>query len=169
MRDFEPQGRFTIAYERASILQGIDSEITKHVGQDLDWWRYAPTESESDDIYDVGSIAEGRHWDDPIVIPTVNIAWFQGVTVQSDRGFYNTDLLRVTMNMKDVEELLPALITDTDDFLKDRLVWKGQVYRPNKFYPRGQLIDDYTIFSFDALQINPEELVNDQQFATYAN
>lgn len=171
MRNYEPWGRFQIPYERESILWGIDTEITKHIGQSVEWWEYDPTTSVSDDLYDVGSVAEGKNWKAPFTLPCVNVSLYQGVTVQSDRGFYNTDLLRITLNALDVETYILGLEKDdnSDKHLKDRVVFRGTVFRPKQFYLKGQITDDYTIFTVDLLEINPEELVNDQQFSQYAN
>jgi hypothetical protein len=169
MREHEPGGRFQIPYEREAILFGINYDLTKHIGQNIAWWKYDSVSTAVDDIYDVGSVASGRKWLLPFTMPCINVNLYQGVTVQNARGFYNTDLLRVTLNMKDVEELIPDLVNSTDKYLKDRIIFRGQVFRPNKFYPKGQITDSYTIFSFDAIQINPEELINDRQFAQYSN
>lgn len=169
MRSHEPGGRFQIPYEREAILFGINYDLTLHIGQIVEWWRYDSENTESDDIYDVGSVDGGRRWLDPFNMVCINASLYQGITVQDARGFYNTDLLRVTLNIKDVEELIPDLVSNTDAYLKDRIVFRGEVFRPKRFYPKGQITDDYTIFSFDAIQVNPEELINDQQFAAYAN
>lgn len=169
MREHEPGGRFQIPYEREAILFGINYDLTKHIGQTLEWWRYDTETTEVDDIYDVGSIDGGRKWLDPFTMQCINISLYQGITVQNNRGFYNTDLLRVTLNVRDIELMLPDLVDHTDRYLKDRLVFRGEVFRPTKFYPKGQITDKYTIFSLDAIQINPEEMVNDPQFADYAN
>lgn len=169
MRAHEPGGRFQIPYEREAILFGIDYDLTRHIGQVVQWWKFDSENTESDDIYDVGSISGGRKWFDPFDMICINASLFQGVTMQNAKGFYNTDLLRVTLNIKDIEALLPDLVSNTDKYLKDRIVFRGEVFRPSHFYPRGQLTDDYTLFTFDAVQINPDELINDQQFAEYAS
>ena len=167
-RSWEPWGRFLIPYERDSILSGIDVEITKHVGQTVEWWEYDPEATAVDDVYDVGSVDGGRRWKDPFTMICINVNLYHGVTVQDARGFYNTDVLRISLNVKDIESLMPHMITSTDDRLKDRVVFRGEVFRPNRITPKGQLTDDYTIFTIECVQINPEELINDPQFSDYA-
>lgn len=168
MRAKDPGGRFDIPFERNSILKGITQDLRRPVGQSVQWWRWDSTGTAVDDIYDVGSIDEGRKWFAGFEVPCVNAVIYQGVTLQDSRGFYNTDVLRVTLNMEDVEKLLPDMPITPDDFLRDRLVFRNEVFRPTHFYPRGLITDRYTLFTLDASQVNPEEMVNDQQFLDYA-
>ncbi|CAB4152978.1 hypothetical protein UFOVP621_37 [uncultured Caudovirales phage] len=169
MKAKEPGGRFDLAYERRSILSGITEDLRRPVGQVVDWWLWDPTDTEIDDVYDVGSVDGGRLWYPPFELPCVNAVIFQGVSMQNERGFYNTDVLRVTINMEDVEKLMPNLPTSTDSFLRDRIVYRGEVFRPTHFYPRGLMKGKYTLFTVDASQVNPEELINDSQFSDYAS
>lgn len=169
MKASTPGGRFDIPFERKAILSGITQDLQHPVGQSVDWWRWDSTDTVVDAVYDVGSIAGGRRWYSPFTVPCVNAVIYQGVTQQNQRGFYNADILRVTLNMEDVEKLLPTMPTSPDDFLRDRVVFRGEVFRPTHFYPRGLITDKYTLFTFDGIQINPDELVNDRQFTTYAS
>jgi len=169
MKASQPGGRFGIPYERDSILSGITKDLRRPVGQDVEWWRRDKEDTEVDDVYDVGSVSGGRIWHQGIIIPCVQAAIFQGVTLQDDRGFYNTDVLRVTINMEDVERLLSTMPANPDDYLRDRIVFRNQVFRPTHFYPRGLVSDQYTLFTLDAAQENPEEMINDSQFIQYAN
>lgn len=169
MKASEPGGRFDFNYERKSILSGITEDLRRPVGQVAQWWRWDSIDTGVDDIYDTGSISVGRRWYPGIQVPCVNAVIYQGVTLQDERGFYNTDVLRVTLNMEDVERLFPTMPTDPDSFLKDRIVYRNQVFRPIHFYPRGLIKGKYTLFTLDANQVNSEEMVNDEQFAQYSN
>jgi len=168
MKAAEPAGRFDINFERNSILSGITEDLRRPVGQVVQWWRWDKVDTGIDDIYDVGSNALGRRWYPGFDVPCVSAVIYQGATLQDERGFYNTDVLRVTLNMADVERLFPTMPTSPDDFLRDRIVFRNEVFRPTHFYPRGLITDEYTLFTLDASQINPEELVNDQQFSQYS-
>lgn len=168
MKASDPGGRFSIPFERRSILSGIGEDLRRPVGQEVQWWRWDSVETDVDDIYDVGSIDVGRKWFDPFTVPCVNATVYQGITLQDERGFYNTDVLRVTINMAEVELLLPTMPTTPDDFLRDRIVFRNEVFRPTHFYPRGLITDKYTLFTLDASQVNPEEMINDRQFLDYA-
>jgi hypothetical protein len=169
MKAAQPGGRFDVNFERNSILSGITEDLRRPIGQTVQWWRWDKVDTSVDSIYDVGSVSGGRVWYPGFDVPCVEAVIYQGVTLQDERGFYNTDVLRITMNMADVEKLFPTMPTSPDDFLRDRIVYRGEVFRPTHFYPRGLLTDKYTLFTLDASQINPEELVNDHQFAQYSN
>jgi hypothetical protein len=172
--------RFTINHERGSIIKGTTKEIVRTVGYDLEWWLYDPVATVVDPIYDVGANTGGRRWVGPHHIPVINATLTQGSTLPSDRGFYNTDILNITINM-DIAEgsslstsetlLIPelrALPTNPDAFLRDRVVFKNQVFSPRQVLPKGIITNDYTLFSVVCYQINSEELINDPQFAEYA-
>ena len=89
---------------------------------------------------------------------------FQGQTDQSDLGFYNVDNLRISVNMADFNRVFPNIVPEADNFLKDRTVFNGKVFRPTRIYLRGRVLDRYTIITMDLVQVSPEELVNDPQF-----
>jgi len=63
---------------------------------------------------------------------------------------------------------LRALPTNPDAFLRDRVVFKNQVFSPRQVLPKGIITNDYTLFSVVCYQVNAEELINDPQFAEYA-
>lgn len=169
MRGKDSGGRFSIPYERRSIINGTTKELVRTVGQEINWWRWDSGTTTIDNIYDVGSVTGGRRWKDQRPVQCVTAVIYQGVTQQNERGFYNTDLLRATLNMDVVEEFFGNMPTSPDDFLRDRIVFFGEVFRPTRFYPRGLITDKYTLFTFDAVQVNPEEMINDRQFTQYAD
>jgi hypothetical protein len=169
MKASSPGGRFNIPFERRSILSGITQDLRIPVGQTVNWWRWDAAATGVDDVYDVGSLGTGRRWKTGFDVPAVNAVIYQGVTLQDERGFYNTDILRVTLNMEDVERLFPTMPTSSDDFLRDRIIYRNEVFRPTHFFPRGLIKGKYTLFTLDASQVNPEEMVNDDQFTAYSN
>lgn len=168
MRANHPGGRFSIDYEVDSIVKGMKADLRRPVGMVVDWWRYDATNSESDDVYDVGSEDVGRVWLTPLQVPVLNAQVFQGVTVPNDRGFYNTDVLRLSVVMSEVLDLIPDLVSSPDSHIKDRVIYRSEVYRPTRLYLRGQVISTYTILTIDLNQVMPDEMVNDDQFQEYA-
>jgi len=185
MRGERREGRFSIDNERASIIAGTTQELVRTVGNTVDWWIYDPSSTVIDPIYDVGSsdpATGGRQWTGPLILPVVKAVIYQGVTMQNDRGFYNTDLLRITMNIDVIERgtdlvgsnsvTMPHFETfenNPDEFLRDRIVFRDEVFSPTKMYPLGIVKNKYTLWGMDCVQVNPEELVNDEQFRHYAN
>lgn len=184
MRGERIQGRFNVLSEQGSIISGVTKELVRTVGNDIDWWFYDSENTVVDDIYDVGSSLSGGgvRWVGPISVPTVNATIDHGMTVQNERGFYNTDLISVTINMdviKDGSDLLgsnsstiPQLAgieTNPDRYLRDRIVYRGQVFSITQVFPRGLIVEDYTLITLRGEQVNAEELVNEPQFQSYAN
>lgn len=182
MRGERREGRFSIQHERESIISGTTREIVRTVGYEIEWWFYDPDSTVVDDIYDVGSNDGGRMWKGPHIIPVVNAALFQGVSVQGERGFYNTDVLRITVNTDVIDgsslvggsesSVIPELRflpTNPDAYLRDRIVFRNEVFTPKQIFPKGIIYDDYTLFTIDCNQVNPEEMVNDPQFQQYAS
>jgi hypothetical protein len=170
MRGSYEQGRFSIPYERASIAQGVDLDLQKQVGQTLAWWRFDRQATVIDDIYDVGASTGGRRYKDPLIIMTISAVVSQGQVRENDRGYYNTDSLRATINITEMDtKLRDSLSASLNDYLLDRIVYRNEVFTPTRVYPRGLIGDSYTVFTVDADQVNPEQLVNDPQFQQYAN
>lgn len=185
MRGERREGRFSIISEQQDIKSGITTEMVRTIGSTVDWWFYDPVATVVDPIYDVGSYSSvgGRRWTGPISVPVVNASIFQGTTPSNDeRGFYNVDTLRITINMDVIRQgnnltgansgtipQLSLLEINPDHYLLDRIVFRAQVYQPIKINTLGFITDRYTVISIDCTQVNPEELVNDPQFQSYAD
>ena len=184
MRGERRIGRFNIPNERSSIIEGISTELVRTVGNSVQWYVYDSSSTTIDPIYDVGSSdpdTGGRKWYNPLTIPVTKAILYQGATVQNDRGFYNTDVLRLTMNMDVIEkgtdlygmdaDNMPhfeTMLINPDEFLRDRIVFRDEVFSPSKIQPLGIVNNLYTLVSVECLQVNPEELVNDPQFKHFA-
>lgn len=168
MRSNHPGGRFSIESELDRIATGINEDLRRPVGDYCEWWLFDEEATDKDPIYDVGSTTVGRRWKKPFDFPFIVAQVFQGETLQNDRGFYNTDLLRLTANMHDVQRLIPTFVSDPDPHLKDRVIYRGKVFRPSRHYLRGQVISRYTVLTIDLVQVMPEEMVNDTQFSMFS-
>lgn len=168
--------KFDLDYEIQSIYEGLAEEIGGTVGQEVDWFRWQDYYLEEnfntivDDIYDVSSsvAGHGRRWMLPFKMPTLMAQFVRGTNVMNERGFYVTDTLRLVLNIGDVQRLLPSLVTDSNNHIKDRILYRGEVFVPTRVLPRGSLSYNWTTITVDCNQINPEELVNDPQFQRYA-
>lgn len=185
MRGERRIGRFNIPNERSSIIAGTSSELVRTVGNSVKWYVYDPTTTVVDPIYDVGSSSfdtGGRKWYQPLTIPVIKAIVYQGVSMQNDRGLYNTDILRITMNMDVIEQgtnlygmdadTMPhfkEILTNPDHFLRDRIVFRNEVFSPDRIQGMGLVNNRYTMLSIDCVQVNSEEMVNDSQFQYFAN
>lgn len=170
MRHSDPGGRFTIPWEQQDIFRGIDGDLRAPVGHHVQWIEFDPEASEVDDIYDVAdNVRTGRQWKEPFRLPAFAAFVLQGMTVHDDRGFYNTDVLRMSCTMDMMEKVFPSLVWEPDRHIKDRALYRGKIFIPTRIYMRGLLRNSYTILTIEANQVNPEEYVNDPQLLAWAN
>ena len=168
--------RFGMDYEAISMYEGIAEELGGTVGVDVSWFRWSDTYTATnytaivDSIYDVSSsdVASGRRWMYPFNMPVVMAQFVRGTNVMNERGFYTTDTLRLVINVGEVQRLLPSLITDSNNHIKDRILYRGEVFVPTRVLPRGSFGNRFAVVTVDCNQVNPEEMVNDPQFQAYA-
>jgi hypothetical protein len=182
MRGQNRQGRFNVDFERASFVSGTTQEVVSPVGAVVAWWLFDAGNSVKDPIYDVGfnGAGGGRRWKTPLQVPVLNARLQQGSLIQGERGLYTTDTLTVTVNVDVVENMinfnganatnitaLSNITTNPDSYLRDRIVFRNQVFTPTAIVPTGIIKDKYSIFQITCEQVNSEELVNDPQFSAY--
>jgi hypothetical protein len=173
-RACSPGGRFTSDFEANAISSGIDMDLKKPVGTSALWYYYDDTNSVVDPIYDVGahtpySPAKGRVWHGPYTIPLIKAVISQGSTKISQAGFYNADTLHLTINSKDIEKIIPGVMTNPDDQNRSRVVWKNEVFRPFNVQQRGIISEGFVLLTVECSQVMPEEMVNDPQFLTFSD
>lgn len=168
--------RFGMDYEAKSMYEGMAEELGGTVGQEVDWFRWQEYYLEDnytdivDDVYDVSSSTpgKGKRWMLPFKMPTVMAQFVRGTNIMNERGFYVTDTLRLVLNVGDVQRLDPTIITAPNGHIKDRILYRGQVFVPTRVLPRGSFGYRWAVITVDCNQVNPEELVNDPQFQRYA-
>jgi len=169
MRGVNPGGRFDINFETDAILDGIESDMTKVTGTTVQWWVFDREATQIDPIYDVGSIDGGRMWKGPFTLPVIKALVVQGAVNEDPRGFYNAESVHFLLDAEDTEKIYPDVFNNPELQDRSRLVWKNVVYRPHKVQPRAIIADRYTLLFVECLQVMPEEMVNDSQFAQYAS
>lgn len=172
MRGNKVQGRFKIDFETLSMDEGIVDELRDPVGTTVKWWTWDPTalaanyETWVDPIYDVSSQEEsqGRRWNAPFDMPVIMAQQIRSTNVMNERGFYVTDTLRLVVAVDDLNRLLPDIVDNPTDHIKDRVVFQKKVFVPTRVMPRGRYKERYAVVTIDCNQVNAEELVNDPQF-----
>lgn len=168
MRHSDPGGRFTIPWEQQDIFRGIDGELRAPVGHHVRWIEFDEDASQRDVIYDVADQVTGRQWKEPFRLPAFAAFIMQGASIHNDRGFYNTDVLRVSCSMHAIEKVFPELVWEPDRHIKDRVLYRGKIFIPTRASLKGLLRNSHTIFTIDANQVNPEEYVNDPQLVEWS-
>lgn len=176
MRGSRVEGRFPIEWENRSMEEGIVDELRQPVGTEVDWWVWDQTYTDTnpsivfDPIYDTSNQTDGygRRWKEPFKLPVILGQNLRGTNINNERGFYTTNTLRLVVAVADVNRLLPVMLTDPNNHIKDRCVFQNGVYVPTRVLPRGLYKNFYSVCTIDMNQVNPEELVNDSQFQQYA-
>lgn len=178
MRGGNPQGRFDLGYEKLAIYEGLHEELVETVGVEVNWFRWrddyleANFDTITDDIYDVSSSVpgEGRRWMLPFKLPAFMARIVRGGNMMNDRGFYVVDSLTLSVSAGDMQKFLPDILrNEPNQFIKDRILYRGQVFTPTRILPQGHVGYDWTVVSIEASEVNAEELVNDPQFQQYAS
>jgi hypothetical protein len=176
MRGSKLQGRFNLDYESKRIYESIKEDLQHPVGVDVDWFRWSEdymTDNRIDivdDIYDVSSSItnKGRRWALPFNMPCVTAQLVRGSNEMNERGFYIVDTLRIVLNVGDVQRLLPDILVNPDKHIKDRILYRGNVFTPTRVLPRGHFGYYWSVVTIDCTEVNADELVNDPQFKQYA-
>ena len=177
MRGTKVQGRFKIDFENKSMEEGMVDELRDPVGSEVVWWVWdaaalaANYNTWVDPIYDVSNQTpgQGRRWKDPIKLPVIMAQLLRSTNIMNERGYYVVDTLRLVVSVADVNRLLPALLTDPNQQIKDRVVFQDEVFVPTRVLPRGRYANFYSVVTIDLNQLNPEELVNDPQFQSHTS
>jgi hypothetical protein len=105
----------------------------------------------------------------PFKLPAFMARIVRGGNMMNDRGFYVVDSLTLSVSAGDMQKFLPDILrNEPNQFIKDRILYRGQVFTPTRILPQGHVGYDWTVVSIEAAEVNAEELVNDPQFQQYA-
>lgn len=177
MRGEIHEGRFDINHETESMYEGMAEDLQKMAGFQVDWFHwdenYAldPDHDFIDPIYDVGSDVEdeGKLWKQPFKLKCLSLHLVRGGNVVNDRGFYSTDTMSITVNAGEIRTKIPEILrNEPNQYMKDRVVYRGQVFYPVRINPKGAFRHRWAVVSIDFMELNSEELVNERQFLLYA-
>jgi len=175
MRAHTPGGRFDADFESDRISEGITEDLTNPAGNTAAWWKFNAAISVKHPVYDVEPLGAGRVWSGPQTLKVIRTTITQGTNPMTAQGFYNTDVLHMTLNIDDLFDVSPELFysrslirPELDSANKYRVIWKGQVYRPIKTQSAGLVAERHTLVVLDLIQVAPDEMVNDAQFLSYA-
>jgi hypothetical protein len=161
------RGRFSVDYETNQINAALRGKQAVS-GDYVDYYRFSHEDSVEDDVYDEGS-GVGRVYHGPIDLPCQHVLHTAGSREQRDGGLYYNDGLHVTLS---IDSLDKAGLTRTDvesqRYLLDRIVYDNKVFKVLSVGVLGQIQRRDIIFTIDADQIRPDELVGDAQFARFS-
>jgi hypothetical protein len=169
-----PGGRFDHRFEADSIESGIIDELQEPFGSVVQWYVYDVADSTVDAIYDTAQSDAngGKVWTGPYYVPVVSANLKQGHAPQVEHeGYYNVDNLLLVAAIQTVKRAgIIDIARNPSKHLADRIVWRGEVWKPSDIQPRGLVGPSrYTVLAITCDQISPEEMDNDVTFQNYAD
>lgn len=163
-------GRFSVDYETAEIYKGL-RDWQRWTGDTFNYFRFYYDQSSVSPVYKEATGPNGKVYFGPNLIPALHVIHVEGDNQNGTEGFYYNDELHCTISFDQVNRMgirKEDLTTATHNYLKDRVEYRGKIYRVTNVQILGQIQRKPIIVTIDATQLKPEELVNDIQFAQYA-
>lgn len=165
--DWKTHGRFNANYETTDImatLRGRQSEI----GERVDYYRFSHADPYGDDLYDEGT-GQGKIFVGPYLIPALHVIHDQGPAQDTPQGLYSVDNLSVTASFDALRKMgFSDQDIDHQKYLTDRIVYDNSVFRVTSISVLGQIQNRDIIVGLECVQMKPDELVNDAQFARWS-
>lgn len=163
------RGRFGTDFETNEIHSGLRGWQAATIGDEVDWYVFQSALSGVNDIYDEGD-GVGKVYDGPHKIPVLHATHLEGGQDPGTDGFYFNDDLHITASFDQLSRSgLRNMDQSHQSYLKDRIVYDGKVFAIQKIEVLGQIQQRDIIVGIDATQVKPDELVNDPQFAAWAD
>lgn len=161
-------GRFSVDYETGSIYRGL-RDWQRWTGESFNYYRFQYDQSSVDPVYGEADSPLGRIYFGPNLIPALHINHTTVSNESSEDGFYYNSTIHVTLSYNQLTRLgLTRMDVNTQNYLKDRFVYKTRVFRVTQLEVLGKIQERDIIVSIEATQVKPEEMVNDKQFSMYA-
>lgn len=137
-------------------------------GDWVSYYRFDEAHSEIHEIYDE-PIGSGLVYLPPVRVEALHVTHVEGGNEDSDRGFYFNDDLDVVVPFDlFVQAGMSRADINTGNYLKDRILYDRKVFRIKSMSIRGQIEQQDTIAAITGVQLKPDELVMDSQFADWA-
>lgn len=162
-------GRFSVDYETAEIYEGL-RDWQRWTGDKFNYFRFAYDQSSVDPVYGESNSNNGRIYFGPNLMPALHVIHVEGDNQNGVDGFYYNDEAHITLSFDQINRLgigAASLITQTQEYLKDRFEYRGKIYRVTNIQILGQIQRKPIIITIDGTQVKPEEMVNDIQFSQY--
>lgn len=102
-------------------------------------------------------------------MPCLHVTHVRGGNENGTAGFYTSDDLDATIAFDLFLQMgMSYADIDTQNYLKDRLVYDTKVFRVTNIAVRGQIQERDIIVGVTAAQCKPDELVDDQIFSQWS-
>ncbi len=162
-------GRFNVDFETQEIYKGL-RDWQRQTGDQAEYFRFAYDQSNKDPVYGEATAPAGRAYFGPLLIPALHVVHTESAVEEIPEGFTYHDRVHVTCSYDMLQRVgLSKLDIETQNYLKDRIVYDNKVFRVYNVQILGQIQQKDIIVTFDGTQLKPEDMVNDRQFAQYAD
>ncbi len=161
-------GRFNVDFETQEIYKGL-RDWQRQTGDQAEYFRFAYDQSNKDPVYGEAAPPNGRVYFGPLLIPALHVVHTESAVEEIPEGFTYHDKVHVTCSFDMLKRTgLSRLDLETQNYLKDRIVYDGKVFRVYNVQILGQIQQKDIIVTFDGTQLRPEDMASDSQFAQYA-
>ena len=161
-------GRFNVDYETQEIYKGL-RDWQRWTGDQAEYFRFAYDQSDKDPVYGEATGPYGRVFFGPLLIPALHVVHTESAVEEMPEGFTYHDKVHVTCSFDMLKRTgLELMDIQTQNYLKDRIIYDGKVFRVYNVQILGQIQQKDIIVTFDGTQLKPEDMMNDRQFAQYA-
>lgn len=162
-------GRFNVDYETQEIYKGL-RDWQRWTGDQAEYFRFAYDQSNKDPVYGEATAPSGRVFFGPLLIPALHVVHTESAVEEKPEGFTFHDRVHVTCSFDMLKRTgLELLDIQTQNYLKDRIIYDNKVFRVYNVQILGQIQQKDIIVTFDGTQLKPEDMINDLQFAQYVD
>lgn len=161
------RGRFNSDFETNRIFKAMEG-WRKSYGDVLRYYRFDEAASEIDPVYDE-AIGVGRQYYPAITVPCQHVTHVQGENEYGEYGMYYNDSLTGYISFSSFTGVgLAYADIETGNYLDDRVVYDRKVFRVVQLITQGQIQQRDIIILLKAVQMKPDELVDDPEFWWYS-
>lgn len=161
------KGRFSMDYETNEIRDALTGYQIE-VGDFVIYYRYDSINSRLHSVYDE-PIAGGLAWRRPINLPVIHAIHLENERDITAEGEYTNDTIELTASFEQLRmSAMSKLDINTQNYLNDRFVYDGKVFKVIQISIKGQIQSRDLIVRIEGTQVKADELVNSTTFARYA-
>lgn len=162
--------RFAIRNDVSEIFEGVE-ERQNEIGTTVLWFLFdkETTANTGHSVYDESQGGSGSDWLEPFWLPVYAAIRTEGPQQMGDTGMYTTDAVRLVVSYRTAQRHgLVDFGLASDDRLNDRFVYDDVVFQVSDIQVRGQIQERDIVIGIQALEVDPNELINEPDFAQWA-
>jgi hypothetical protein len=162
------EGGLIPTFETVKIFSGLEGWRTVY-GDILMYYKFNPSASVTDPVYDEASETGGRAYYPPLSVPCLHVVHIDGENEYGEYGLYYNDSLDATISFMAFTGVgLRMADIENGTYLDDRVLYDRKVFRITQLLVRGQIQQRDIIIALHGQQMKPDELVDDPVFANWS-